>query len=155
MLVSWLYNEESSLAYSYWRFINDYLNHRSDRTIVEDTYSNNLPLVRTSVHHRFSCPITSSPTQCKVSFRSHLHVIISIVVFSIWRVTDWPKLIYMRYLPSVATHFQFTTPRVALRFKITLTRGWTIPILLLPLTNTAHHDPKCAHLTPFTKSRRA
>jgi hypothetical protein len=133
----------------------DNIYHQCDRTIVEDTFPNNLPLVLTSVRHRFSCLITSSPTQCKVSFRSYLHVIISKVVFSIWKVTVWPEAIYHRYCPSVATHFQFTTPRVALRFKITLTRGWTIPNLPFPLINTDHHDPKYAHLTPFTESRRA
>ena len=92
-----------------------------------------------------------SPTQCKVSFRSYLQVIISRVVSSIWRITDWPDLSIIdtfRAWPRISSSLLLEWPWDIV---ITLTRGGQFLLHSFPSASHSHHNPKYAHLTPFTK----
>jgi len=147
MLISWLYwRYQIPLCILVWDLIMIFKSR--DRTIVEDTHSNNLPLVL----DKCASPILLSYYIISHSMQGVLQVVLARdhinSGFLDLESNCLTGIIYRRYLPSVATHFQFTTPRVALRFKITLTRGWTIPIALFPSTSHSSSWPKMCPVWP-------
>ena len=103
-----------------------------DRIIVGGHIFQQSPTCPRQVCVTNSLVLLLSPTQCKVSFRSYLQVIISRVVSSIWRITDWPDLSTLdtfRAWPRISSSLLLEWPWDIV---LTLTRGWTIPIALIP-----------------------
>ena len=85
MLISWHINESSHHVFLLWDLI--LWSHYCWGHILQQS-----PTCPRQVCVTNSLVLLQSPSQCKLSCRSFLHVIISKVVSSIWRVTVWPEL---------------------------------------------------------------